>query len=142
MGRLTHVGLLAAATRGRFTRARHHHERIMTARPKLLFVCSQNRIRSLTAETLFEGSRMYDVRSAGTDANARIKITAGHIGWADSIFVMEKRHQNLLRRKFREELREKTLVCLHIPDEYEPHADDLKEILRARLMPHLELPDN
>jgi predicted protein tyrosine phosphatase len=111
----------------------------MSERLKVLFVCSQNRIRSLTAERLLEGYPAYEVRSAGTEADARIKVTAGHVGWADKIFVMEKRHRDRLRKKFRQELTGKEVVCLFIPDEYEPLATDLFEILRARLEPHLDL---
>jgi len=59
---------------------------------KLLFVCSRNRFRSLTAEALLSGVPGYEVRSAGTQPDARIVVTAGHIGWADTIFVMEKSH--------------------------------------------------
>ncbi len=35
---------------------------------------------------------MYQVRSVGTQPEARIVVTEGHIGWADEIFVMEKSH--------------------------------------------------
>jgi predicted protein tyrosine phosphatase len=111
----------------------------MTERLKILFICSQNRIRSLTAEKLFERNDAYDVRSAGTESDARVKVTTGHIGWADKIFVMEKRHRDRIRKKFREELEGKEVICLFIPDEYAPLASDLFEILRARLAPHLDL---
>lgn len=109
----------------------------MSQREKLLFVCSQNRIRSLTAEKLLEDDQRFEVRSAGTEHDARIRVTAGHIGWADRIFVMVKRHRDRLRAKFREELEGKPLVVLYIPDEYEPFAEDLFEILRVRLAPYL-----
>lgn len=33
---------------------------------KLLFVCSQNRLRSLTAETIFDRENGHQVRSVGT----------------------------------------------------------------------------
>ncbi|EPY08213.1 Protein-tyrosine phosphatase, low molecular weight [Paenibacillus alvei TS-15] len=59
---------------------------------KLLFVCSRNKWRSLTAEKIFNLLNEYDVRSAGTEEGARVKVTGGHIGWADIIFVMEKKH--------------------------------------------------
>ena len=52
---------------------------------------------------------------------------------------MVKRHQNRVQKRFRAELEGKRLICLYIPDDYEPLADDLKEILRARLMEYLEL---
>ena len=48
-----------------------------------------DRRRSLTAEKLCEGLPAYQARSAGTQPDARIALTTGHIGWADTIFVME-----------------------------------------------------
>ncbi|MEA2584134.1 MAG: hypothetical protein QOF33_2219 [Thermomicrobiales bacterium] len=107
---------------------------------KLLFVCSRNRIRSLTAERLFSANTHVQVRSAGTAADARIRVTAGHIGWADVVFVMEKRHRDLLRSRFPEALSNKRVVCLFVPDDYAFMADDLIDLLLARLAPHLELP--
>jgi predicted protein tyrosine phosphatase len=107
---------------------------------KLLFICSQNRMRSLTAEKLIEGSPLYQVRSAGTQPDARIVITEGHLGWADIIFCAEKSHLNRLRRKFPEAMRGKRVVCLNIPDEYEFMDPDLIDELRGALAPHLTLP--
>lgn len=108
---------------------------------KLLFICSRNRIRSLTAEKLFEGSLLYQVRSAGTQPGARIVVTEGHIGWADLVFCMEKSHLNLLRQKFPEALQGKRVVCLHIPDEYEFMQADLLDELCAKLSAHIALPE-
>lgn len=73
---------------------------------KLLFICSRNRWRSLTAEKIFDGVNGHDARSAGTEANARIKVTAGHIGWADMIFVMEKKHLRRIGEKYGDPLYE------------------------------------
>ena len=108
---------------------------------KLLFVCSRNRLRSLTAEKFFEGSPLYQVRSVGTQPEARIVVTEGHLGWADTIFCMEKSHLSRLRLKFPEAMQEKRVICLHIPDEYEFMAPDLLEEFRAKLAPYLTLPD-
>jgi predicted protein tyrosine phosphatase len=108
---------------------------------KLLFICSRNRLRSLTAEKLFEGFPLYQVRSAGTQPEARIVVTEGHIGWADTIFCMEKSHARRLRQKFPEALRGKQIVVLHIPDEYEYMSADLLDELRGKLGAHVELPD-
>ena len=114
----------------------------MSARPqKLLFVCSQNKLRSLTAEKLFDGFPAYQVRSVGTQPDARIVITAGHIGWADLIFVMEKSHLNRIHRKFPHALDGKTVVTLGIPDDYEFMQPELLDELRGKLGPHLLLPD-
>ena len=102
-------------------------------RTKILFVCSRNRRRSLTAETIFKSQSAWEVRSAGTEENARIKVTAGHIGWADIIVVMEKRHKERLRQKYAEELASKPCVCLFISDDYEFMDPTLIEILREKM---------
>ena len=107
---------------------------------KLLFVCSRNRRRSLTAEKLFEGFPAYQVRSAGTQPEARIVLTEGHLGWADMIFVMEKSHLQRIQRKFPDALLEKKVVTLQIPDDYGLMDPELLEELRAKLGPHLSLP--
>ena len=70
---------------------------------KLLFICSRNRMRSLTAEKIFSGIPGYEVRSAGTQPQARIVVNEGHLRWADIIFVMEKAHLNRLRLVERDE---------------------------------------
>lgn len=107
---------------------------------KLLFICSRNRRRSLTAEKLFEGSGLHQVRSAGTQPESRIVVTEGHIGWADVVFVMEKSHLNRMRLKFPDALQDKRVVTLYIPDDYELMQPELLEELRCKLEPHVELP--
>ena len=96
---------------------------------KLLFLCSQNKRRSLTAEKLFDGYNGCEARSAGTESNSRVKVTAGLIGWADVIFCMEKKHVRRIREKYAEELRSKRVICLNIPDEYEYMDEELQEVL-------------
>ena len=108
---------------------------------KVLFVCSRNRLRSLTAETIFDGAGGHQVRSVGTEAGARIRVTSGHLGWADLIFVMEKRHVSRLQEKFSDELAGKRVVCLHIPDEFEYMDEDLIDRLRGGVAPHVEFGD-
>lgn len=105
---------------------------------KLLFVCSRNRIRSLTAERLFDGSRTVVARSAGTAEQARVRVTAGHIGWADVIFTMETRHRELLRQRFGEQLMGKPVVCLDVPDDFAFMGDDLVGLLRIHLASYLD----
>jgi predicted protein tyrosine phosphatase/GNAT superfamily N-acetyltransferase len=108
---------------------------------KLLFVCSRNRRRSPTAERIFRGVPGLQVRSAGTRAGARVAVTAGHLGWADIIFVMEKSHLDLLRRKFPEALQDKRIVTLRIPDEYRFMQRELIDELRAKVSGHVEIPE-
>ncbi|MGB8355904.1 MAG: protein-tyrosine-phosphatase [Chthoniobacteraceae bacterium] len=107
---------------------------------KLLFICSRNRLRSLTAEKLFEGFPPCQARSAGTQPDARIVVTAGHLGWADIIFCMEKSHLSRLRLKFPGAMQGRRVVCLHIPDEYEFMQPELLDELRAKLAAHVALP--
>lgn len=100
---------------------------------RLLFICSQNRWRSLTAEELFDQHPRVQARSAGTEAGARVRVTAGHLGWAEVVFVMEKKHADRLRAKFKDELKGKAIVNLRIPDEYQFQDAALVELLRERL---------
>jgi predicted protein tyrosine phosphatase len=104
---------------------------------KILFVCSRNRLRSLTAERLFDGVNGHEVRSAGTEQGARIRVTAGHLGWADLVVAMEKRHVSRLRDKFADALDGRRLICLHIPDEYVFMDPALVERLEAEMAPYL-----
>ena len=105
-------------------------------RTKILFICSRNRRRSLTAETIFKGEPAWDVRSAGTEESARIKVTAGQPGWADVVVVMEKRHKERLPQKFPEEFTAKRCICLFISDDYEFMDASLIEILREKMREH------
>ena len=104
---------------------------------KLLFICSQNRRRSLTAEHVFDGVDGHLARSAGTEQGARIRVTPGHLGWADIIFVMEKRHQERLRTRFGQTLASKQIICLRITDTYDYMDDALVERLKTTVAPHI-----
>ena len=108
--------------------------------PKLLFVCSRNKRRSLTAEKFFEGFAAYQVRSVGTQPGARVVITEGHIGWADILFFMENSHLSRVRRKYPQALAGKRIVTLQIADDYEFMQPELLEELRTKLGPHVMLP--
>jgi len=107
---------------------------------KVLFVCSLNKFRSYTAEKIYENFDKYQIRSRGTENGARIKITAGDIGWADIIFTMEKRHTNRLRKKFRKEIEGKRVITLFIDDIYEPMEPALIKELEMKLRGIIEFP--
>jgi predicted protein tyrosine phosphatase len=106
---------------------------------KLLFLCSRNQWRSPTAEALFRDHPRYEARSAGTVERARSKLTAGHVGWADMIFCMEKKHAAAVAERFADELGDKPLIVLRIPDDYPFMDPDLIELLRAELAAYVEL---
>lgn len=107
-------------------------------RTKLLFLCSRNQWRSPTAEALFENDPRYEARSAGTENSARVKLTAGRVGWADVIFCMEKKHAARVEERFAEELAGKPLIVLRIPDDYRFQDPALIELLQSELAAHLE----
>jgi predicted protein tyrosine phosphatase len=103
---------------------------------KLLFICSRNQWRSRTAEEIFHGTPGWEVRSAGTSEQARIRVSEKHLLWADWIFVMEKRHAEILRERFPEAASQRRIVCLHIADDYEFMDAELVGQLRARVAEH------
>jgi predicted protein tyrosine phosphatase len=103
----------------------------------ILFVCSQNRLRSPTAEQIFADRPDIEVSSAGTNHDAENPLTGELVRWADVIVVMEKTHRAKLRKRFREALNGKRVICLDIPDDYEFMEPALVELLEARMARHL-----
>ena len=84
----------------------------------MLFVCSRNKWRSLTAENMYKNHVTLEVRSAGTEPSARVKINAKLINWADVIFVMEKIHKQKLLQRFPDQTKNATIIILEIEDRY------------------------
>ena len=107
---------------------------------RLLFVCGQNRHRSLTAERMYEGFAGYEVVSVGTVPAARVRVTQEHIEWADLIFVMELEQAQKLRRKFKAELEGKRVICLNIPDTYGYMNLGLIKELKKKLSDYVAVP--
>lgn len=103
----------------------------------MLFICSQNKLRSPTAEQVFASHPGIEVASAGTNNDAENPLTSEIVRWADVIFVMERTHRNKLQRRFRGDLRGARVICLEIPDEYEFMDDELVALLKARVSRHL-----
>lgn len=106
----------------------------------LLFICSQNRSRSFTAEKMYEGFASYAVKSAGVEPEARVVVNQGHVEWADVIFVMESDHSRRLREMFGAALDGKIIINLCIPDVYRPMSPALIAELQASLSNHVQVP--
>jgi protein-tyrosine phosphatase len=104
----------------------------------ILFVCSRNKWRSATAETIFKGSQNHNVKSAGTEPSAVVKISAKTILWADIIFAMEKRHKERLTEKFPDETKNKKIIVLNIEDNYHYMDTELIESIRKSVEPYLD----
>lgn len=104
---------------------------------RFLFVCSQNKLRSPTAEQIFSTRADIEVSSAGTNNDAENPIDAEQVEWADVIVVMEKHHRNKLQKHFYSALKSKRLVVLNIPDEYEFMDEGLIKLLKAKMLRYL-----
>jgi predicted protein tyrosine phosphatase len=105
---------------------------------KVLFVCEANRLRSPTAEAIFTGRPYLDVKSAGLAKQATVPLSSELLEWADLIFVMEKRHRNIIQSKFIEVYQRKRIICLYIPDDFEFMDPELIVLLEERVTPYLE----
>jgi predicted protein tyrosine phosphatase len=105
---------------------------------RLLFVCSQNRLRSPTAEEVFSSWPNVEVASAGLDNDARTPLSAELVEWADIIFVMEQTHLKKLTASFKRHLKGQRVVCLDIPDRFSFMDPTLVRILEERVPKFLE----
>jgi predicted protein tyrosine phosphatase len=103
----------------------------------ILFVCSQNRLRSPTAEQVFAEYPGIAVSSAGTNQDAENPLTTELVAWADTIVVMERQHRTKLQRSFRAALRGQRVVGLDIPDNYDFMEPELVRLLAVRMAQHL-----
>ncbi len=103
----------------------------------VLFICSRNKLRSPTAEAVFEGTPGIDVDSAGLDHDAVVPLSPEQVEWADFIFVMEKSHREKLQRKFKLQLNRQRVIVLGIPDNYACMDPALVALLKSKVIPYL-----
>lgn len=104
---------------------------------KLLFVCSQNRLRSPTAEQVFSQYEGVECESAGTNESAEVPLGPELVEWADMIFVMERTHRVKISTRFKRHLNGKRIVVLNIPDEYDYMDEALVQLLQRKVNPFL-----
>ncbi len=103
----------------------------------ILFVCSKNKWRSRTAETIFKNDANHNIKSAGTDKDARIKLTEKQVVWADIIFVMEYKHRQIIQQNFEENYDKDKIIVLDIPDDYQYMDEELILSLETAVRPYL-----
>ncbi|WP_245754915.1 hypothetical protein [Pelosinus propionicus] len=53
---------------------------------------------------------------------------------------METKHKKRLQERFKEELSDKKVICLNIPDDYQFMDRELVEILISSVSEHIDLP--
>ncbi|MGF1938408.1 MAG: low molecular weight protein tyrosine phosphatase family protein [Nostoc sp. ChiQUE02] len=106
---------------------------------KLLFICSQHKLRSPTAEAVFSEYEGLETDPAGLDRYAQVPVSTEAIQWANIIFVMEKPHKKKLSKNFQPFFKDKKIICLAIPDEYEYMEPALIEFLKQKVLPLLKI---
>jgi predicted protein tyrosine phosphatase len=104
---------------------------------RVLFICRLNRHRSATAERIFCKRRDLDVRSAGTEEDALVRVNARMLDWAEIIFVMDPLQMEALRRMFPEHPALDRIICLDIEDVYSFLQPQLVELLQQKVPTHL-----
>ena len=107
---------------------------------RVLFVCQWNRSRSATAERLFCKRPDLEVRSAGTNEDALVRVNQRMLDWADVVFTMDSTQQRALQHMFPSHPGLKKLVCLEIPDDFAFLHPELVKLLKERVTPHLAHP--
>lgn len=105
----------------------------------ILVVCSENRLRSPTAEAVFSEYDNVSAISAGTNSDSETTVSGDLIEWAHAILVMEQSHKNKISKKYRDLLKDKKLAVLDIPDNYDFMAKDLIEILKAKVPRYVQI---
>ena len=104
----------------------------------ILFICSKNKWRSRTAETIFKNEEGIKVKSAGIQKSARIQVSQNLMIWAELIFVMENKHKKRIVELYRDDLIEKEIIVLDIPDDYQYMDKELIEILKESVPYYLK----
>jgi predicted protein tyrosine phosphatase len=104
---------------------------------RVLFICRLNRHRSATAERIFCKRKDLDVRSAGTEEDALVRVNERMLDWAEVIFAMDPLQIEALRRMFPAHPALDRVVCLEIDDVYTFLEPRLVQMLEQRVEKHL-----
>ncbi len=99
----------------------------------LLFICTQNRLRSPTAEQVFSDWPGLETASAGLGNEAEVPVSPELLEWADIVFVMEQVHRRRLTQRFKPHLKRARVICLGIPDDFEYMQPELVALLMRKV---------
>lgn len=109
---------------------------------KILFICSANKQRSKTAEDYFSAQYPHcEFKSAGTNlklcqVEGTNPLTEEMLIWADTIFVMEKKHAQLINKSTSNRYQNK-MTILEIEDKYKYYQKELIDILSNKINHYL-----
>lgn len=98
----------------------------------LLVVCSHNKWRSPTAETIYRHDPRVTVRSAGLSKNSPHFLTQKDLAWADILLYMEKDHLERIKAIY-PNTNPPQSINLDIPDTYKYMDPELIQILTDRI---------
>ncbi len=104
---------------------------------RILFLCSQNKLRSPTAADIFADTVGIETDSAGLNNDAVVPLSAEQIEWDDLILLMENAHKVRLNHKFKKHLAGKSVAVLGILDDYAYMDEELVELLKVRCADYL-----
>jgi|SRR6056297_1475732 len=108
----------------------------------VLFVCSENRLRSPTAEAIFSEHPGVRARSAGLGPLAGTPVSRELIEWAHVVLVMESRHRHEIENDYADVLDDTPVVNLDITDRF-PYMDpELVDLLKRKVPEHVSLSEN
>ena len=108
---------------------------------RVLFVCTQNKVRSLTAEHLYRERQDLEVRSCGTAAFAKNQLTEEVMKWADMVFIFDELQAEVIEKKFGKDAFEKEIISLGLADVYQYKSESLVLKLTAKIEPYLGRPN-
>ncbi len=108
---------------------------------RVLFVCTQNKVRSLTAEHLYRVRQDLEVRSCGTAAFAKNQLTEEVMKWADMVFIFDELQAEAIEKKFGKDAFGKEIISLGLADVYQYKSESLVLKLTAKIEPYLGRPN-
>ncbi|MFT6390153.1 MAG: putative protein tyrosine phosphatase [Cellvibrionaceae bacterium] len=100
---------------------------------KVLFLCSKNKLRSPTAETILSNVEDWRVYSTGIRNDADVHVSLEDTEWAGHIFVIEKSYKKKHSNKFGPALNKQAVISLDIPDNYEQIDKELIKRLKEKV---------
>ena len=101
---------------------------------RVVFVCTQNKLRSPTAEAIFAQHPGWQVASAGTERDAPTPLTRDLVEWADVAVCMQKQHRDWIPSKLKGAIPDERILILGVPDDYEFMQPELVALL-TKLVP-------
>ena len=109
----------------------------MNHKPRILFVCGQNKWRSPTAERIYKNDQRVEVRSAGLSVRSQHSLSKSDLVWADLVLVMEPGYKSRIFSIFGK-IQSSQIKSLDIPDEYKFMDEELIELIQSSVEYHIK----